>query len=281
MLIDIHTHLVNPNFNPQNCKKNFAINMFIKKNNYTNFENYIENFINQIHQSKLDKVVLIPIENSMICANNAQVLNICKQYTEFLYAVNLNPYSKNIETEIIQAKKDNAVLVKILPSFQDIDLSDEKCTPFFELLKENNIPLLVHTGKEYTLKTNNQKYNNPHLLERAAQLGVNIICAHCGTRIFLHEKSYFNEWAKLALKYENVYGDLGAMITPVQVWDLKKILKDNDLKTKVLFGTDYPGFPCDFSLKSTGNPFVDTYNFLEHLGFDSTMYTNTKKVLGL
>ncbi len=281
MLIDIHTHLVNPNFDLKNCKKNFAINLFIKKVNYTNFENYIKNFLEQIHLSRLDKVVLVPINNSEVCANNEQVLNICKQYPEFLYSVNLNPHSENFENEIKEAKNNNAVLVKILPSFQNTDLSDKNCIPFFELLKEYKLPLLVHTGKEYTLKTKNQKLNNPSFLETAAKIGVTIICAHCGTRIFLHERSYFNEWANLALKYENVYGDLSAMITPVQIWDLKKILKNNDLKNKVLFGTDYPGFPCDFSVKSSGNPFIDTYNFLEKIGFDDRIYKNTKEILNL
>lgn len=281
MLIDIHTHLVNPDFDLKNCKKNFAINLFIKKVNFTNFDNYIKKFLEQIHLSRLDKVVLVPINNSEVCANNEQVLNICKQYPEFLYSVNLTPYDNNIENEIKEAKNNNAVLVKILPSFQNTDLSDKNCIPFFELLKEYNLPLLAHTGKEYTLKTNNQKYNNPSLLENAAKIGVKIICAHCGTRIFLHEKSYFNEWAKLALKYENVYGDLSGMITPVQIWDLKKILKNGDLKNKVLFGSDYPGFPCDFSVKSSGNPFIDTYNFLEKIGFDDRIYKNTEEILNL
>ena len=281
MLIDIHTHLVNPDFNPENCKKNFAINMFLKNVNFTNFDNYVKNLVEQIQQSKLDKAVLIPVENSELCADNEQVLKICAQHPEFLYAVNLNPYSDTIESDVKRAKENNAVLVKILPSFQNIDMSDKKCIPFFEILAENNLPLLVHTGKEYTLKTKNQKFNRPSLLENAARTGVKIICAHCGTRIFLHEKNYFNEWANLALKYENVYGDLSAMITPVQIWDLKKILKHTDLKNKVLFGTDYPGFPCEFSLKSSGNTFVDTYTFLENLGYNDKIFTNLEKVLNL
>ena len=282
MLIDIHTHLVNTNFEYQNCKKNFAIKLMLKKCKYTNFDNYLKNFLNQLSLSKIDKTVLIGIENNNLCANNVQVLDICKKYSDkFLYGINLNPYDKNIEEQIQNAAENNAVLVKIIPSYQNIDLSDEKCIPFFELLKQNNLPLLIHTGIEHSLPTKNQNLNNPLKLEKAAKCGVKIICAHCSGRMFLHEKNYFNEWKKLALKYENVYGDLSAMINPVQWFNLKSILKDSVLKNKVLFGTDYPAFPIMPFEKSSDNVFVDCCNYFEKIGFDSTIYTNTEKVLGL
>ena len=281
MLIDIHAHIVNPNFNLKECKTNFVINLLLKKTNYTNYESYVANLISLINNSKLDKAVLIAIENSKICANNEQVLEVCKNYSEFLYGVNLNPFDKNIDLKIQNAYKNNAVLVKILPSFQNVDLSDTKCIPLFELLKEYNLPLLVHTGNEYTLKTKSQNLNNPDLLENAAKIGVKVICAHCGTRIFLHEKNYFKNWAKLAMKYENVYGDISAMITPVQIFDLKKILKSNELKAKVIFGSDYPSFPCSIFVKTTNNSIIDSYNFYEKIGFNDTMFKNAEKVLNL
>jgi len=281
MLIDIHTHLVNPNFELKNCKTNFAINLFVKNTNYTNFESYINNLISLIKNSKLDKAVLIAIENSEICANNEQVLSVCKKYPEFLFGINLNPLDKDIDLKIQQAHKDGAVLVKILPSFQNVDLSDKKSIPFFELLKEYNLPLLVHTGKEYTLRTKYQNLNNPDLIENAAKIGVKIICAHCGTRSFLHEKNYFTNWAKLALKYENVYGDLSAMITPVQIFDLKNIVKSVELRNKVVFGTDYPAFPFILFKKSSKNSFIDSSNYLEKLGFDDNMYKLTERLLNL
>lgn len=281
MLIDIHTHLVNPNFNLKEYKANFAENMLLKKVNYTNFENYIIDFLAKLHQSKLDKAVLIGINDSKISANNEQVLTICKKHSEFLYGVNLNPLDNNIETQIKEAISNKAVLVKILPSFQKVNLDDDLCIPFFELLKEYNLPLLVHTGREYTLKSSNQDLNNPIRLEKAAKIGVKIICAHCGTRIFLHEKNFFKNWINLALKYENVYGDLSAMLTPVQMFDLRKLVKNAELKNKVVFGTDYPAFPFTLFKKSAKNSFIDSYNYLEKLGFDDNMYKLTERLLNL
>ena len=280
MLIDIHTHLVNKNF-CKNNKNNLAIKLMLKKCSYTDFDNYLKILSEQLFQSKLDKTVLIGIENSPICADNVQVYDVCKAHSQFLFGVNLNPYDKDIENKIKNAIDNNAVLVKVLPSYQQVDLSDGKCILFFELLKQYNLPLLVHTGIEHTLISKNQDFNNPLRLENAAKIGVKIICAHCGGRMFLHEKNYFDEWSKLALKYENVYGDLSAMINPVQNFNLKNILKNDILKHKVLFGTDYPAFPVIPFQKSSNNIFIDCYNYFEKIGFDSTIYTNAEKVLNL
>lgn len=282
MLIDIHTHLVNPNLIIGNYNKNFAIKLMLKKCNYTNFSDYLANFLKQLSNSKLDKTVLIGIENNSISADNKQVLQICRQYTKhFLYGINLNPYDNDIEEQIQNAIKNKAVLVKILPSYQEIDLLDKKCIPFFEFLKKYNIPLLVHTGIEHTLLSKNQGLNDPSKLETAAKLGVKIICAHCGGRMFLHERNYFNEWKKLALEYENVYGDLSAMLNPVQQFNLKKILRCKILRSKVLFGSDYPAFPFIPFSRSSGNVFIDCYNAFEKMGFDDTMFKNIEKVLNL
>ena len=280
MLIDIHTHLVNKNF-IKSQKINLAAKLMLKNCGYTNFDDYIKNFLKQLSKSKLDKTVLIGIENSPICADNAQVYDVCKTHSQFLFGVNLNPYDADIENKIQNTVKNNAVLVKVLPSYQNINLAHEKCILFFELLKQYNLPLLVHTGIEHTLPSKNQDLNNPLRLEKAAKIGVKVICAHCGGRIFLHEKNYFKEWKELALKYENVYGDLSAMINPVQWFNLKTILKDSVLKNKVLFGTDYPAFPVIPFQKSSNKIFIDCCNYFEKIGFDSTIYTNTEKVLNL
>ena len=88
MLIDIHTHLVNKNF-IKSKKINLAAKLMLKKCEYTNFDDYIKNFLKQLTKSKLDKTVLIGIENSLICADNVQVYDVCKAHSQFLFGVNL------------------------------------------------------------------------------------------------------------------------------------------------------------------------------------------------
>jgi len=282
LLIDVHTHLVNPGYNFKKRINSFSVNLMKKRYKFKSFDEYLTAFLKQLSNSKIDKAVLIGIENSSICAGNKHVLNICRKYPDkFLYGINLNPDDKDIEELIKQAASEKAVLVKILPSYQNIDLEKKKYIPFYEILKKYNLPLLIHTGIEHTLSSKNQELNNPKKLKNAAETGVKIICAHSGGRMFLHEKNYFNEWAELAANYENVYGDLSAMINPVQWFNLKAILKDAVLKNKVLFGTDYPAFPVMPLCKSSKNIFTDCCRYFEKMGFDNTIFINTEKILRL
>lgn len=279
MLTDIHTHLVSKNFNKNNVLTNFALNLFLHRNHYTNYENYLKTMKTKLAQSRIDRAVLVAVENSDVCAGNEEVLEVCKNNPEFLYGANLNPYDKDIEEKFEQIISDKAVLIKIIPSYQRVDLSDEKCKKFFELLIKYNMPLLVHTGIEHSLKNPYQELNNPEKTELAAKMGVKIICAHCGSRIFLHEKSYFKEWENLTLKYDNVYGDISAMINPVGKFDLDKIIKSPKLSSKVLFATDYPAFPLIRKRESCDNIFEDCLNYFEKSGISQTVFINAEKLL--
>lgn len=281
MIIDIHTHIMNPKFDIDKIKLNFYSKIFLKKLQLTTFDEYLSKLMKTLNESAIDKAVLIALENTTFNANNEQVVEICKQNPKFLYGANLNPKSENIEAEFSKAIENKAVLFKLIPSFQNVNPSDVACKKFYELLKKHDKPLLVHTGIEHTLKTKNQQYNNPGLLEYPAKLGVKIICAHCATPMYLHEKSYFNEWKSLTLNYENVYGDLSGMISPVRNFYLKKILKNPILVEKVLFGTDYPAFPVWFFQKTQANIMDAWHSSFKKIGFNDTIFTRANKVLNL
>ena len=280
MIIDIHTHLVSKKFNKNNFFTNFALNLFLHKNHFVDYYDYLEIMKTKLEWSRVDKAILVAVENSNECAGNEEVIEVCRDNPQFLFGANLNPYDKNIAEQFEEIVKNNAVLVKVIPSYQRVDLSDENCKKFFELLLKYDLPLLVHTGVEHSLASPHQELNNPQKLEQAAQMGVKIICAHCGSRIFLHEKSYFKEWEELALKYDNVYGDISAMINPVGKMDLDKILKNPKLAEKVIFGTDYPAFPLLRGRDSCDNIFEDCLNYFEKAGFDETIFTNAEKLFG-
>lgn len=281
MIIDIHSHMINPDFCLDKMNFNYTTRMFFLRLKTTNFSQYFEKFSRGLKESKIDKTVLIALENTILNSNNEQTVELCKQNEEFLYGANLNPLDTDIEDKLNTAIKNNAVLVKILPSFQDVDLSDKKCIPFFEMLKENNLPLLVHTGLEHTLKNSKQHLNDPRKLENAAKIGVKIICAHCGTKLYFYEKCYFEEWKRLASSYENVYGDLSGMILFFRKSYLKKILKDETLMSKVVFGSDFPAYPFINMSKGMDNIFDDWYETFIKVGFNEEFFTRGSKLLKL
>lgn len=281
MIIDIHSHMINPDFNLDKINFNYTTRMFFLRLKISNYQQYFEKFSKSLSESQVDKAVLVALENTILCSNNQQTVEICKLNKNFLYGANLNPLDADIEHKLKNAINNNAVLVKILPSFQNVDLSDKKCIPFFEMLKEYDLPLLMHTGLEHTLKNSKQGLNNPAKLESAAKIGVKIICAHCGTKLHFYEKCYFEEWKKLARNHENVYGDLSGMILFFRKSYLKKILKDDILKSKVVFGSDFPAYPFISIHKNRDNIFQDWYETFGKIGFAEEFFTRGNKLLKL
>lgn len=276
MIIDIHAHLLSPHFSLADNKLNFWNKLLYWKLGIKDFASFSKKMIFDLKISPVDKVVLCAVEGTPLAANNQETLAYCKRCRNFLYAPNLNPLSKNFKDDINEAVMNDAVLVKVLPSFQCVDLSDERCRPFFKELVKYKLPLLVHTGVEHTFKGNNN-LNNPLLLEKAAQMGVTIICAHCGCPMMLHEKSFFKEWIYLAKKYPNVYGDVSGFSGYVRHLWLSKILKDPSLKDKILFGTDCPSFPYLF--RKTHNMFSDWVDFFRKEGCSEEFFLRSERIL--
>lgn len=271
--------MINKNFDINTFKSNFTTKMFLLRLQTRNFDEYYKRMSGELKQSKVQKAVLCAIENVDVCSNNKQTIEICKNNPDFLYGANID-FNSNIESQVKNALENNAVLIKVLPSFQNVDLSDKKYVPFFELLKENNLPLLVHTGIEHTIKGGNQELNNPNKLELASKMGVKIICAHCGAKLNFWEKCYFENWFKLIKKYDNVFGDLSAMILFYRKSYLDKILKSEFLKSKVIFGTDFPCYPY-INMSKNSNIFDDWYNMFEKIGFENDFFTKSAKILRL
>ena len=83
LIIDIHTHLINKNFDIEKLKHNFATRMFAYAMKIKNFDEYKEKMSKELEASVVDKAVLCAIENSELCANNEQVISICKQNKNF------------------------------------------------------------------------------------------------------------------------------------------------------------------------------------------------------
>ena len=150
-------------------------------------------------------------------------------------------------TELERLIEKGACLVKWLPSAQNIQPDHPRCFPFYELLARHKVPLLSHTGGEHTLKAFPDSLSDPRRLVPALDRGVTVIAAHCGTSLFLHEKSYFRAWEEMALRHENFYGDISAFGVITRIWRLGTLLRSPQLAAKCVFGSDFPVPPWPLS----------------------------------
>ena len=315
---DIHVHVAGNNYDEwgnyvkPKISNRFLIKHFIKKlgikagkiEGISDLEKQIaDNMKSLISGCKIDRFTLLAIdaahkengeidmERSQLIVSNRFVSSLAKTSNRLLFGGSIHPYRKDALDELEQAAKDKVCLIKWLPSAQNINPSSKLCYDFYEALAHYKIPLLCHTGNEHILGAFSNKLNDPVLLKTALEMGVTVIAAHCSTKMYLYETDYFTKWKRMALEYENFYGDTGAFIIPTRMISLKSILKDDRLKNKVLYGSDFPtlnmirssfwilGLKKASMLHNIKNPLDQYLEVMMHLGLTSNSLTKAGSIL--
>jgi uncharacterized protein len=174
--------------------------------------------------------------------NNDFVADLAQRCPSILFGASVHPYRADALEELHRLIARGACLVKWIPSAQRIRLDHPRCIPFYELLAEQRVPLLVHTGNEHVSSRSLNDWNDPTLLRLALERGVTVIAAHCGARVFLHERCYFSTFRRMALEYQNLYGDLGAFGIPTRIRMLRVMQRNDRLLSKIVYASDFPAW---------------------------------------
>jgi predicted TIM-barrel fold metal-dependent hydrolase len=225
--------------------------------------------------------------------DNDFVANLAEQYPSILFGASLHPYRVDAMKELSRVAARGACLMKWIPSAQRIQLDHPRCIPFYELLAEYRIPLLVHTGNEHASSRSLNDWNDPALLRHALDRGVTVIAAHCGARMFLHERNRFKTFCQIAMEYENCFGDLAAFGIPTRLGPLKTLQKNEVLLSKIVYGSDLPAFVMPrwffFSIGRKAvreilqetNPLEKPYRLMKALGMPDEIFSRVEKLLPL
>jgi predicted TIM-barrel fold metal-dependent hydrolase len=186
-----------------------------------------------------------------------------------------------------------------------VDTNDARFIPYYEKLKERNLPVVFHIGSESSLPSN-RDFESLKMIEQPLKLGVKVIVAHMAlnyepmkiVRALRRNPKYFPQeyftLLQMLEKYDNLYADISALLTPVRAKVLKHLASHAKVHDKLLYGSDYP-VPFSIMLNSydlsfykrlklvfVKNPF-DRYAraIREYFPKDSPIYTNYRKVLGV
>ena len=256
-----------------------------------------------VSESQVDRVVLLALDavyqrsgnrdldHTLLVTSNDYVADFVLGNPKLLFGASIHPYRKNALEELDRVVQRGACLIKWLPSAQNIDPSDHQCIPFYKRMAYHKIPLLSHTGVEHTLAQFDTALNAPQRLVPALRQGVVVIAAHCGTRMFLHEPSWFNQWVLLAKEHSNFYGDLSAFCLPLHGQPLQRILRDPDLLSKVLYGSDFPtppmpgwylprlGWKRTMALRRIPNLFNKAVRTMRELGVPEAVFSRAETLL--
>lgn len=254
-------------------------------------------------QSQLDLAVVLALdrahhedgspdlERTRIAVDNDDVADWVLERPRLRFGASVHPYRLDALTELDRLACRGAGLIKWLPAAQNIAPDDPRCFRFFDKLAELGMPLLTHTGIEHTLPTFAQDLNHPRHLVPALERGVVVIAAHCGARLFLHERCMFADWCRMARAYPTLYGDLGGFGLPLHGQPLRTLLGDPELTGKVVYGSDYPastmplwyapslGLSRAMALRRIGNPFVRNHRTLQDLGVPECVFSRAASLL--
>ena len=184
--------------------------------------------------------------------------------------------------------------MKCLPNCQNIDCSDKRFQRFWRRMAELQMPLLAHTGGEHTVPVINAALADPKLLRFPLECGVTVIAAHCGTSSGVFDKDYFDDWVAMLREFQNLYGDISAMVSPNRCGHLRDCL-NSDISARILHGSDFPvpvlghrlwlqgAINCQTfrRIQNVRNPLERDWQFKQAIGFSPRILTRVASLLRL
>jgi uncharacterized protein len=165
----------------------------------------------------------------------------------FYWGASVSPNRKDWEEEMEFVVSDpNAVLMKLIPSVQHIDLRNPGHKSYYETLAKNRIPLLCHVGPEYAFPegVRERERDNFRFLEKPLECGVTVIAAHCGTPVFPIDKNETKEFGVFMRSANSgskiqLWGDTSAFSLLTRIPILEEIL-DAVPPEWLVHGSDFP-----------------------------------------
>jgi len=162
------------------------------------------------------------------------------KYPNLLWGASINPYRRDALERLDWARAHGAVLVKWLPSVQQIDPADERLIPFYRKMAALGLPLLTHTGNERSFTRARDELCDPARLRLPLEQGVTIIAAHAATTGRIDHERCFDRLARMMNAYPNLYADVSSLTQLNKHGYLEELLHKPEFNHRLLYGTDYP-----------------------------------------
>lgn len=191
---------------------------------------------------------------TLLYVPNQYVMEVYRNYPAIFFPIiSIHPYRKDAIEELEKWAQQGVKIVKWLPNSMNIDPSHKNCESFYKTLVKYDMTLLVHAGKEETLRIPGLQYlGNPLLLRRALETGVRIIVAHfasVGSNEDVEAKSKrkvknFDLLLRLmndSNYTSNLFCDISCALTLTRVGEaLHTMLDAMYFQGRLVNGSDYP-----------------------------------------
>lgn len=321
--VDIHSHLLSADVKFDRFYDKLALAFFAKKFDINRrelikngFEGYKSNFARLIKSSNfIQKSVVFGVDakfdasgnlvhkDKTVCASNEDVFAFYEQNpNEVVPFFSVNPNRKDALNLIEKYHKMGFKGGKLLHSYWETDLNDKRYEPYFRLLSELRLPLVIHVGDENSLASN-KALESIEQLKSPLNLGCRIVCAHMGassdgalTALSRDPEKFGANYFTLLgwlREFDGLYADVSALLCINKARILPHLKTQTQIHDKILFGTDFP-VPFSVILSSYDLPLRDRLalnriqNPLDryvramslYFGESSPIFSNYKKILG-
>ncbi len=293
MIIDIHVHpqFVEPHQvdmpGQLNCKKLDIVanpQNIGKSLSQTSYHYYQRNhvmlplpdFINQMDEAKIDKVVLVnpAIKGLPVRPMNVGVSRLLEDYPErFIGFAGFDPNNgAQAVREIEYAVEELGFSgLKSVPSALELDINDKAFYPCYKKAEELCIPILIHTGT-VILKGFRVKHVLPLMVDDVAFdfPDLKIICAHLGGWQYM-------DAINMLQHHSNVYADISFWpLNPLYTEFVPWSLLEKTVSDKILLGSDYPPGQTPKEAVEAAKKLPISQSFKEKI-----LGKNAAKILGL
>jgi predicted TIM-barrel fold metal-dependent hydrolase len=256
--------------------------------------------------SRLDRYGNEIHRDNTVCSHTEDVIELWRQFPDRVIPfLSVNPLRPDALELIEKYHEQGCQGAKFLQNYWGVNLHDERFIPYYVKLKTLGIPLLIHTGSEFTVPSY-KKYEGVDMVKLPLTVGVTVIAAHMALGHISHRILFYKNFSHnnatfdpdyftlldMLRKSPNLYADIAAILSPLRARALRHLSQQHDVHHKLLFGTDYP---VPFSVKlntldlsskkkaeisKLTNPF-DRYTsvVLEYFPKDSEIFSNYQKVL--
>jgi predicted TIM-barrel fold metal-dependent hydrolase len=191
-----------------------------------------------------------------------------RKYDNLYYGASINPFRKDALERLDQAISDNAFLIKWLPSIQLIDPSSRRLIPFYKRMAGHRIPLLCHTGAEYSFSRARNELADPARLSLPLEQGVTVIAAHAATNGTNDGVPNFKRLLPMFGRFPNLYADISSLTQLHKLTHLPMLLRHPEIHDRLVNGTDMP-------LPNTAA--VSPFFFMHRLGLSTAWKLNKMK----
>lgn len=223
---------------------------------------------------------------------------------KFYWGASVSPNRKDWEEELEFVLNDPfAVLMKLIPSVQHINLRDSRHNDYYDSLARNKMPLLCHVGPEYSFPEGirEKERDDFRFLDKPLECGVTVIAAHCATPVFPIDKNETKEFGAFMRSANSggtiqLWGDTSAFSLMTRIPILEQILETfppewlvhgSDFPIPIEGWVHLPGFTHDVTwkeykkIKNTENLLDKDIMIKRAHGFSDSIPGNAASVLRL